>query len=65
MCYPVIQSITFDKASYTAGSKITATVTYTSCCSDTFAIRGFDDGARTWTVASNDGTSTATLTAIA
>lgn len=65
MCFPVIQSITFDKASYTAGSTITATVTYVSCCSDTFSVQGFDDGGRKWTVKTNDGTSTATLVATA
>lgn len=65
MCFPVIRQITFDKASYKAGATITATVIYTSCCSDAFTVGGADDGGRKWTVTANDGVSTATLTAVA
>jgi len=65
MCAPVLRNISFDQASYTAGQTITATVTYTSCCSGPFTVAASDTGGRTWTVTFNDGISMATLQAIA
>lgn len=65
MCAPVVRAVTFDRASYTAGQTITATVAYTSCCDGPFTVAGSDDGGRAWTVTFNDGVSTATLTATA
>lgn len=65
MCQPIIQSVLFDQASYTTGQTMTATIQYTLCCSGPCTVAGADTGNRTWTVASNDGVSLATLTATA
>lgn len=65
MCAPIIQQIVFDKTSYLPGDLITATVNYTACCSGPFSTAAQDSGGRTWTLLSDDGISTAILTATA
>jgi hypothetical protein len=65
MCPPVIQSITFNQTTYTAGSTITATVNYTACCPGPFSAAGFDNGNRKWIVQTDDHQTIATLTAVA